>query len=214
MSVCETDKPRLRGWFHVAAALGCLPAGWALLHVAQPGKATLAAAVYMVSIFLLFGISGIYHRIKWSESGLARMRRVDHGMIFVSMGGFFTPFGLLALPPEHGQWLMLAIWGGAAAGVLRVLLWPYAPRWASVTSYAAVACLGIPFLGEVESHLSSFGVTCVTLGFTAAGVGGICYAIGKPEVWPGWLGHHEVFHLTVIVCAACYYLATWTLVAG
>ena len=68
-------------------------------------------------------------------------------MIFLGIAGFYTPFCFCALSPVHGQQLLLAAWFGAAAGLLRVLLWPYAPRWVAVLSYTLQACLVVFVIG-------------------------------------------------------------------
>jgi hemolysin III len=38
-------------------------------------------------------------------------------------------------------------------------------------------------------------------------IGGICYAIRRPNFWPGTFGYHEVFHATVTLAALCHYVA-------
>ena len=40
-------------------------------------------------------------------------------------------------------------------------------------------------------------------------VGGVAYAIKKPNPWPGVFGYHEVFHAMTIVAAICHYIAVY-----
>lgn len=210
----DQEKPLLRGWFHLAAWFACLPGTWWLLTLARGNTQVLAVAVFMGSLLLLFGISSLYHLGKWSESGLARMRRLDHGMIFLSIAGAYTPYCLLALPPAHGTVLLYAIWLGAAAGIMRVLAWPYAPRWAAVGSYAVISCFAAPIMPDLHAHLSPVAYALVWAGFVFAGLGALCYATGRPEPWPRVLGHHEVFHVAVVACMGCYYAGLYTLLGG
>ena len=91
-------KPRLRGVLHQWAFFVSLAAGAALVLVAPGGRATLATAIYALTVAGLFGVSAVYHRVNWVSASARRwMRRLDHSMIFlliaVSLGyrGFFTP---------------------------------------------------------------------------------------------------------------------------
>jgi hemolysin III len=36
--------------------------------------------------------------------------------------------------------------------------------------------------------------------------GGIIYAVKKPDIFPGWLGFHEIFHIFVILGSASHYV--------
>ncbi|MDB5100437.1 MAG: rane protein [Cyanobacteria bacterium RYN_339] len=207
-------RPALRGVSHGLAALACLPGAWALFHHARVGQSQLAALIYMLGIFGIFVTSAVYHRVEWTEEGLARMRRLDHGMIYFGIAGFYTPFCFCALTPAHGQVMFLLAWFGAAAGVLRVIVWSYAPRWVAVGSYALQACLALPFLGEMLANVGPWGNVLMWTGNAVVGLGAMCYAAGKPDPWPGVFGHHEIFHLTVVVVAACYYGTAWMLVGG
>ena len=40
-------------------------------------------------------------------------------------------------------------------------------------------------------------------------VGGVAYAIKKPNPWPGVFGYHEVFHAMTVVAAICHYIAVY-----
>jgi Haemolysin-III related len=46
------------------------------------------------------------------------MRRLDHSMIFVVIAGTYTPFALIALRGALAGALLIAVWAGAAAGVV------------------------------------------------------------------------------------------------
>lgn len=208
------SRPALRGVSHGLAALACLPAGWALVHAAPTQHAQVAALVFMLGIFGIFATSATYHRLEWTETGLARMRRLDHGMIFFGIAGFYTPFCMLALTPAHGQALLLLAWIGAAVGLMRVIMWSYAPRWVATLCYTLQACLALPFLREILTNVGPWGNVLMWTGNALVGAGAMCYVFGKPDPWPGVFGHHELFHLSVVAVAACYYGTVWMLVAG
>ena len=76
-------KPKLRGVSHEWAFFMSLGFGVALIVLAETPKATLAVAIYAVSLSALFGTSALYHRVNWKRPSVRQwMRRLDHSMIF------------------------------------------------------------------------------------------------------------------------------------
>ena len=61
-------KPRLRGHLHQWALVTSFVAGAVLIAFAPDGRARLGAAVYTVSVCLLYGTSALYHRLNWQPS--------------------------------------------------------------------------------------------------------------------------------------------------
>src|SRR5690349_7645964 len=72
-------KPKLRGVSHKWAFFASLVLGAALILLADTPRATVAVAVYAVSLSALFGTSALYHGVEWSRPSLRLwMRRLDH----------------------------------------------------------------------------------------------------------------------------------------
>ena len=67
-------KPKLRGVSHEWAFFVSLVFGAALIIVAKTPKATLAVAIYAVSLSALLGTSALYHRVNWKRPNV---RHVD-----------------------------------------------------------------------------------------------------------------------------------------
>src|SRR3989337_4487572 len=92
---------------------------------------------------LLYPTSAAYHRITWSPRLRGVLRRLDHSMIFVLIAGTYTPLCLLVLNTAWWISMLSVVWGLAGAGIIMKLLWPGAPRWLSVSLYAAVGWLAL-----------------------------------------------------------------------
>ena len=60
-------KPQLRGVSHEWAFFVSLVLGAALIVAADSAEATLAVAIYAVSLSALFGTSALYHRVDWKR---------------------------------------------------------------------------------------------------------------------------------------------------
>ena len=91
-------KPRLRGVTHEYAFFVSLVLGAALILLAEGTEATVAVAIYAVSLSALFGVSALYHVHQWQRPSARKwMRRLDHTMIFFLIAGTVTPFALLVM---------------------------------------------------------------------------------------------------------------------
>ncbi|HVE68006.1 MAG TPA: hemolysin III family protein [Solirubrobacteraceae bacterium] len=199
-------KPRLRGVSHEWAFFLSVPLGVWLVVSAPTGKAVLAASVYALSVALLFGASALYHRITWASAAARRwMRRIDHSAIFVLIAGTYTPFALLTLDGTLATVVLVAVWAGAAAGIVMTMVWIDAPKWLIAIVYVALGWVAVAAMPEM---LSDLGVTAV--GLVAAGgalytAGAIVYARRRPDPSPAVFGYHEIFHVLVIAAAALQY---------
>ena len=199
-------KPRLRGVSHEWAFFVSLPLGLWLVVAAPTGRAALAAAIYAVSVALLFGASALYHRITWASAAARRwMRRLDHSAIFVLIAGTYTPFALLTLEGALATVILVAVWTGAAAGIVMTMVWIDAPKWLIAIVYVALGWVAVAAMPEM---LDDLGVTAV--GLVAAGgalytAGAVVYARRRPDPVPAVFGYHELFHVLVIAAAALQY---------
>ena len=141
-------KPHLRGWLHAATAPLTLAAGIVLIALSPTASTRIGSAVFTLSALVLFTVSAVYHRGRWSPGTHQLLKRLDHSNIFVLIAGSCTPFALLLL--EGGErWAMLAIsWGGALAGVFLKVVWLTHPRWLSPPIYIALGWAPVFFLGD------------------------------------------------------------------
>jgi len=201
-------KPRLRGVSHQWAFFCALVAGTVLVFAAPDGRATLAAAIYAGSLILLLGTSALYHRVNWKRPrARAWMRRLDHSMIFLLIAGTVTPFALLVMEGPLASALLIAVWAGAAAGIVVELIWVDAPKWVSVAVYLAVGwigALGYPAI-LVEAGLGA--AVLIAVGGVLYTAGAIVYARQSPDPRPAVFGYHEIFHLFVIAAAIVHFAA-------
>ncbi|MBI4571292.1 MAG: hemolysin III family protein, partial [Chloroflexi bacterium] len=60
---------------------------------------------------------------------------------------------------------------------------------------------------EVLARYSATPVTLLVLGGALYTVGGIIYALQRPDPWPRVFGYHEIFHAFVVAGSAVHYAA-------
>jgi hemolysin III len=211
------QKPRLRGVSHEWAFFVSLVAGTVLVVAAPTPRATLAVAVYAASLSALLGVSALYHRVTWRRPEIRRwMRRLDHSMIFLLIAGTTTPFAVLVLDGPWAKALLIAVWAGAAAGIVVELIWIEAPKWATTIVYLSVGWIGVLGFPGIVLRAGVGAGALIATGGALHTIGAIVYARQRPDPNPAVFGYHEVFHLLVIAAAAAHFaaVAIYALPAG
>lgn len=199
------DRPALRGVFHLGTAFVAVAGLPLLLLLADSPEAYAGGAVFGASLVLLYGTSAAYHRIRWKPSLRPIIRRLDHSMIFVLIGGTYTPISLAVLSPSWWISVLTAVWGIALGGIAMKVVWPDAPRWLTVLLYVALGWAGLVAAGQLASWFTIGPLLLLVLGGVLYTAGGIIYALQRPNPFPRVFGFHEVFHLFVIAGSTLHY---------
>ncbi len=201
-------KPRLRGVSHEWAFFVSLFLGAGLIVAAKTPEATLAVAIYAVSLSALLGTSALYHRVDWKRPDVRRrMRRLDHSMIFFLIAGTYTPFALLALDGPLADAILVVVWIGAIAGAVVEMVWIDHPKWVAALIYMSLGWVAAVAFPGLWDEMGMAGTLLVAFGGLLYTAGAVVYAIQRPDPNPRVFGYHEVFHLLVIAAAAAHFAA-------
>ncbi len=201
-------KPKLRGVSHELAFFVWLVLGAVLIVAASTPKATLAVAIYAVSLWALFGTSALYHRVNWSRPEVRRwMRRLDHSMIFFLIAGTYTPFALLVLNGPLADAILVVVWAGAVAGAAVEVVWIDHPKWVAALIYISLGWVATVAFPQLWMDMGVAGTLLVAAGGVLYTAGAVVYATQRPNPIPHIFGYHEVFHALVIAAAATHFAA-------
>lgn len=200
------DRPQLRGWFHLVAAVLAVVVAPVMIALAPDGTRALAA-LYALGVVAVLGVSGFYHRVFWSTRLRSFMRSLDHSMIFVFIAATYTPMSVATLDGDALVAILGVVWGGAAVGIVMRLTWPQAPTWLVAVPYLVVGWAIIPVLDRVLDGLGPGGFSLLMTGGALYTLGAGVYALGRPDPWPARFGFHEVFHVLVLAAIATHYVA-------
>jgi hemolysin III len=206
-SVVADGKPRFRGRLHKVAFFVAIPAGIALVAVADSITARVAAVVYAASLIGLYGASAAYHCHPWAPGARRWMKRLDHSMIFVLIAGTYTPLALLVL---HRPWsivLLVVVWGGAAVGISLKMMNIDGFHALSGTLYIALGWVVVLQAPQLVHGLSNVALPLIMIGGLLYTAGAIVLARHKPDPAPATFGYQEVWHAMVIGGSACHYSA-------
>ena len=199
-------KPKLRGVSHEWAFFVSLVLGVALIVFAKTPKATLAVAIYAVSLSALLGTSALYHRVNWKRPNVrAWMRRLDHTMIFFLIAGTYTPFALIVMHGTIATAVLVFVWVGAVAGAIVEMVWIGHPKWVSATVYLTIGWVAAVAFPQLWNSLGPGGALLLVGGGLLYTAGAVVYAIQRPNPAPAVFGYHEVFHAFVIAAALVHF---------
>ena len=208
-------KPRLRGWLHALTAPLTLAAGIVLIALSPDTPTRLGSAIYALSAVLLFTVSAILHRGRWSPKVDAFWRRFDHANIFLLIAGSYTPFSLLLLEGRDRDVLLTVIWLGAAVGVLFRVFWVTAPRLLYTAIYIALGWAAVFYFPAFVQAAGTAVLVLIVVGGVLYTIGGLVYGLKRPDPSPRWFGFHEVFHALTIAAFTVHYvgisIATYSL---
>jgi len=201
----KDTKPSWRGWIHTGVLPLVIAGGIVLIVLANGGVAKAAAAIFFASSLLLFGISALYHRFNWKPKTYLLLKRIDHANIFVLIAGSYTPITLLALQQDKALPLIIVIWSTAILGILFRVFWVGAPRWLIVAIYIGMGWAAFVYVVDFFNANAPMMILILSGGL-AYTLGGVVYALKKPNPIPGVFGFHEIFHsLTVLA-----FMSHWT----
>jgi len=199
--------PRLRGVLHAMAFPLALAAGIVLISLSPGGPSQLAAAIYSVSAWAVFGTSATYHLGRWSGRARMLLARLDRATIYLLIAGTYTPFALLALDGHPRAAVLAGVWGGACAGVAATVIWRHPPPWLFTALCIALGWIGAFVLPELVRGAGVGAVVLVIVGGALYSLGGLVYATRRPDPAPRVFGFHEVFHALTIVAFGAQYVA-------
>jgi hemolysin III len=210
-------KKRLRepinGLTHLAAGLLASAGVIVLLARATSAHQLVAFGIFGFSLIVMYTASALYHLLPLSPAGIARLRRVDHMTIFVLIAGTYTPFCLLALEGGWRVGLLCLIWGLALCGILLKLLWMDAPRWLSVILYLGMGWVAVIAAPALLRAVPASGMAWVLSGGLIYSAGALIYGLKRPNLVPGVLGFHELWHFFVVAGSACHFWAVLRYIA-
>lgn len=183
-------------------------------HLTGSSVVFISMAVFLMSMFLLYTASTLYHSCTGSEKQIFYLKKFDHSMISVLIAGTYTPICLITLHGSTGNLLLGIIWGMAFLAILLKLFWVTCPKWLSSGVYLVMGWTCVMALPQLMRLLPDGSFPWLVAGGIFYSVGAVVYAL-KLSIFNKnhpYFGSHEIFHLFVMAGTFCHYVVMMMLV--
>jgi len=203
MSKHKLKEPFSAVSHYVGAGAAVIGLGYLIYLVWHHTVAMVAFAVYGACLTSLYVASGIYHSVNTRSKWL---QKLDHMAIYLMIAGTYTPICLLAVRGAAGYAMLAAEWSMAFIGIGANIFFGGGPKRLRLTLYLLMGWLAVAFVPGLLKVLPVSALVWMLAGGLAFTGGTVIYATGRPKLWPGKFGSHELWHLFVLGGSACHYL--------
>jgi hemolysin III len=216
MMLLELREP-ISAWSHGAGMIMAVALTWIFWQrcsrqLADGGSTayergkTVTMLIFGLSLVVCYGNSSLYHGVRLSGEPLMRLRRLDHVGIYLLIAGTYTPAAWSLMKAAWRRGTLASVWCVAAFCGARVWFGGILPTWTSTMIYLGMGWGVLFCYRELARNLGHRTLLALPLGGMFYSVGAIMNLSGRPVLWQGVFGPHELFHLFVIAGSACHVL--------
>ncbi|MGG0239580.1 PAQR family membrane homeostasis protein TrhA [Bacillus rhizoplanae] len=180
------------------------------VSINMPSVITISAVIlFGVGMMILYAASTVYHMVVANDRVIYFFRKLDHSMIFVLIAGTYAPFCLITLQDDKGLLLFILVYATAVCGIIFKMFWFSCPRWLSTSVYLLMGWLIIFFFAPLSENLSVNGLVLLILGGVFYTIGGFIYGAKPKWLEFKYMGHHEIFHIFVLLGSLAHFLCVY-----
>lgn len=183
-------------------ALLALPfsAVWAYTHDENGVLASISVSVFVISIFLMFLASTLYHSMNPASKHKAVFHILDHIFIYVAIAGSYTPIALLVIGGWQGIFITALQWVMVLFGIFYKSLSRKSIPAISLTIYLVMGWTIVFFMPLFIRQASTQLLTMIALGGGLYTLGAWFYAR------KGFRYHHMVWHLLINLAVVAHFI--------
>ena len=174
---------------------------WAYLHnPANPVLASVGVSIFVISIFLMFLCSTLYHSTLPESKHKTVFHILDHIMIYFAIAGSYTPVALCVIGGWQGVLIVVIQWVMVLFGIFYKSLSKRSIPSISLTIYLIMGWMIVIFFPLFWNNASTPLLALI-------GAGGIFYTIGAAfYAKKGFRYHHLVWHLLINLAVVCHFV--------
>jgi channel protein (hemolysin III family) len=168
----------------------------------DPVIRSICVGVFAITAVTCLAISGTFHGLHQASSAREALNRIDHAAIFFLIAGTFTGVHGMAFRGLW-RWLPIAVlWSLAATSVtFKTIFFHSFPTWLGMSLYLVLGWLGMVSGFMILRKRGFRAMSAILWGGIAYTIGAILFTFNEhiPQIIPGVVGGHEIFHVAVIV---------------
>lgn len=162
---------------------------------------SIGISIFLVSIFLMFLSSCIYHLMPYQSAHKYIMRIVDHSMIYIAIAGTYTPIALSIVGGTLGWGIMIIQWIVTIGGILYKTLAKNVNIKIDLGLYLIMGWLGIILFPSLIDKVNLTFVVLILLGGISYTIGTWFYAQKSRHYF------HMIWHIFIIFGALFHFIA-------
>ncbi|PTF11886.1 PAQR family membrane homeostasis protein TrhA [Staphylococcus devriesei] len=181
----------------VAALLTLFILPYAAVHsyIDKGTLSSISVSIYIISIFMMFISSTVYHSMNNNTTHKYILRIIDHSMIYVAIAGTYTPVMLTVVGGWIGWIVFILLWGTTIWGVLYKSLSVKVNQKLSLIVYLVMGWVGIIFLPIIFMRTSWLFLLFIILGGLAYTIGAWFYAQKNRPYF------HMIWHIFIVLAS-------------
>lgn len=178
-----------------------LPYGAILSY--EKGGVLLAAgtSIFIISIFLMFLTSCLYHAMAYDTPHKYVFRILDHIFIYFAIAGSYTPIALYAIGGWRGWVILIVQWSMVLFGILYKSIAQKSIPKLSVLIYLSMGWAALFFIPQLIQNTSLLFMGLIVLG-------GVLYSVGSwfymQKTRPYF---HLIWHIFINLAALTHFIA-------
>ena len=173
--------------------------GAVAMLVLLPITAAVGMSVFVISLFLMFLSSAIYHAMDYNSPHKMVLRIIDHSMIYIAIAGSYTPVALSLVGGWLGYSIIILQWGTTIFGILYKIFAKKINEKFSLFLYLMMGWLVIFIIPAIVTKTGPAFWGLMLAGGLSYTVGAAFYAKKKPYF-------HMIWHLFIMLASALQYL--------
>ncbi|MBR7926687.1 hemolysin III family protein [Aerococcaceae bacterium zg-ZUI334] len=175
-----------------------ISANYAIQH--YDVKAVVGFSIFIISLFLMFLSSTIYHAMGYGTTQKYVCRIIDHSMIYVAIAGSYTPVALSLVGGWLGYTIIVIQWGITLFGIFYKIFTKEMNERFSLALYLIMGWLVILIVPVVLKNATLTFSLLMLAGGVAYTIGAIFYARKRPYA-------HMIWHLFILLASVMQYIA-------
>lgn len=174
---------------------------WAYIHDNNSLLSSVSVSIFVVSIFLMFLTSTLYHSMNPKSKHKAVFHILDHIFIYVAIAGSYTPIALSVIGGWQGIVITILQWAMVLFGIFYKSLSNKSIPAISLTIYLVMGWTIIFFMPLFLRNASTPLLILIALG-------GLLYTVGTYfYAKKGFRYHHLVWHLLINMAVVSHFIA-------
>jgi hemolysin III len=165
-------------------------------------KIFIAFLIYGIGVTTMFLASTLYHSA--TDPKIRKGLNVfDHSAIYLTIAGSYTPITMLAMPPLWGIPVLITVWLIAATGIILKFFFIGSFPKLSTAMYVLMGWVIVIAIKPLINSMATAGLVWLLAGGLSYTFGAVLYQIQRLKF------NHAIFHILVLIGAACHYIVIY-----